>query len=312
MLDFEDTYRDCEKSTSMKVIQLIDSVSTQFTDAGLVFGHGTDNANDEAFYLVTSVLDIPHDEAGLHFDREVLGEDIKRIEEFVIRRIKDRVPVAYLVNRAWFAGLEFFVDDRVLVPRSPLAELILKRFSPWKEQGTIHRILDLGTGSGCIAVAAATAIAEALVDAVDISEDALEVAAINIKNCGVSERVRLIQSDFFVNVPEVFYDIIISNPPYVSEIEMSELAPEYRQEPVIGLAAGSDGLKSVLSILHDASNFLANDGILVIEVGNSQDTLESYLPDVAFTWLELELGGEGVFLLNKEDLVTHQSKFKVK
>jgi len=312
MLDCDTRAADDQELISMTVIQLISLISTQFTNAGLVFGHGADNAEDEAFYLVTVVLNIPHDEAEAYFGDTVSVEDIARIQELVSRRIKDRTPIAYLVNKAWFAGIELFVDQRVLVPRSPLAEIILERFSPWKVPEKIHRILDLGTGSGCIAIAAAVAFPEAHVDAVDISEKALEVAVINVEKCGVSDRVSLIQSDFFSHVPHTPYDIIVSNPPYIGEAEMSELAPEFKHEPAIGLVAASNGLESVLSILHDASRFLANDGILVVEVGNSQDALESDLPNVGFTWIELEFGGQGVFLLDKDELERYHSNFEVK
>jgi ribosomal protein L3 glutamine methyltransferase len=286
----------------MTVERLIRQTAERFADAGLSYGHGTDNSTDEAAWLVFAHLGLSHDDAPEAYAHPVGADELEGFDTLVERRIREHVPVAYLVNEAWFAGMRFYVDERVLIPRSPIAELIHARFAPWLASSGVHSIVDIGTGSGCIAIALARAFPAATVDAVDISADALDVAAINVERHGVADRVRLVQSNFFDALEGRRYDLIVSNPPYVDREDMESLPDEFRHEPSLGLAAGDDGLDSVKIILHDASRFLSDDGILVCEVGNSQRALEAAYPEVAFVWLTFEHGGQGVFLLTAGDL----------
>jgi len=292
----------------MTALELIDEIAGRFERAGLCFGHGTDNPVDEAAWLVLDALGLPHGESAA-YAQEVDAESAARVRSLADRRVEERVPVAYLVRKAWFAGLPFYVDERVLVPRSPLAELIADGFEPWLSRNRVRRVLDLGTGSGCIAIAVAHYLPDATVDAVDVSGDALDVAGINVEAHRLADRVTLMQSNYFAALDEASYDVIVSNPPYVDAADLSSMPAEFRHEPELGLAAGPDGLDGVLEILAGASKFLADDGILVVEVGNSQEALSARFPEIGFTWLEFEYGGDGVFLLTADELQRAGARF---
>lgn len=279
--------------------------TSQFNETGLYYGHGTDNAWDEAVQLVLHTLHLQHDINPAVLDARLTQEERSKLLALIHERVEKRIPVPYLTHEAWFAGLPFYVDERVLIPRSPIAELIENRFEPWIDPERVHHILDLCTGSGCIAIASTNAFPDAEVDASDISPDALAVAKINVLRHTAEDQVQLHQSDLFSALPSKKYDIIVSNPPYVSLAEMAELPPEYLHEPSLGLTAGTHGLDFALRILQKASDYLAPEGILIVEVGNSEYALSEQFPDIPFTWLEFQRGGGGVFLLTKEQLDAH-------
>jgi ribosomal protein L3 glutamine methyltransferase len=286
----------------MTVRELIARGARRFARARVFFGHGTDNAWDEAAALVWHALGLPLDAPASVYSRRVPRAARERAEALFARRIRERIPAVYLTGETSFAGLPFFTDPRALIPRSPLAELIEQRFEPWIDWRRVKTVLDIGTGSGCIAIACAKYLPRAKVDAVDVSESALELAARNVRRHRVGRRVRLVASDHFAALAGRRYDVIVTNPPYVGAREMASLPPEYRHEPGIALAAGRDGLDSVRVILREAAGHLQPGGILVVEVGNSDRAVQRAFPKLPFTWLEFERGGGGVFLLRREEL----------
>ncbi|MBQ4782441.1 50S ribosomal protein L3 N(5)-glutamine methyltransferase [Pectobacterium versatile] len=281
---------------------------SRFNAANVYYGHGTDNPWDEAIQLVLPSLYLPLDIPEDMYTSRLITSERQRIVERVIRRVNERIPVAYLTNKAWFCGLEFYVDERVLVPRSPIGELINNYFDEQLPK-TPNHILDLCTGSGCIAIACAQAFPEAEVDAVDISSDALAVTEQNIQQHGLEYRVTPIRSDLFRDLPAIRYDLIVTNPPYVDEEDMFDLPQEFRFEPELGLAAGNDGLDLVRRILACAPDYLSDDGVLICEVGNSMVHLIDQYPDIPFTWLEFDNGGDGVFMLTQSQLVDCKTYF---
>jgi ribosomal protein L3 glutamine methyltransferase len=298
-----------ETDTLTTIQDLVRWGASRFGEAGLYFGHGTDNAFDEAAWLVAEALHMPVQRVAEYRDCRVTASEHAAVMALLERRVVERRPAAYLTGRTWFAGLEFAVDDSVMIPRSPLAELIADGFAPWLGPERIGRVLDLCTGSGCIGIAVAAHLPDVDVDLADISPAALRVAARNRSLHGLEERVRLLESDLFAGIGEQGYDVIVSNPPYVSAAEMELLPPEYRHEPRLAFAGGESGLDLVLRILRDATDYLDDDGILVVEVGNSAAALQQRFPNVPFTWLEFERGGEGVFLLRQQQLIEFHPRF---
>ncbi|HHZ88772.1 MAG TPA: 50S ribosomal protein L3 N(5)-glutamine methyltransferase [Chromatiaceae bacterium] len=275
--------------------------ASRFSEAQLEFGHGTDNALDEAAALVLFALNLEHDLPPPYLAATVTAVERGRILELINTRVNSRKPLSYLTQEAWFGGHSFYVDERVLVPRSPIAELIAQEFEPWFDQVEPGRILDLCTGSGCIGIACAHVFPDAEVDISDVSADALDVALLNIARHGLQKRVNAIQSDLYASVSGP-YDLIISNPPYVDAQDMSVLAQEYRHEPQLGLIGGDTGLDLVDQILHQAPKYLSSRGVLVVEVGNSAEALVARYPDAPFLWPQFSHGGHGVFMISAEDL----------
>lgn len=276
---------------------------TQFNQAELFYGHGTDNAWDDVLQLLLGGLHLPYELDRDLLDSRLTSHERQSVYQLIMQRVQKKIPTAYLIKQSWFADLPFYIDERVIIPRSPIAELITNGFSPWLLNQHVTDVLDLCTGSACIAIACAYEFSESEVDAVDISQEALEVAAINVKKHHLEDRVHLIHSNLFEKIPaKKQYDLIVSNPPYVAESEYETLPVEYQHEPELALTAGESGLVIVDKILRQAKQHLKPHGILVVEVGNSQANLVEKYPDFPFLWLEFSHGGEGVFLLTAEQL----------
>ncbi|MGC8520432.1 MAG: 50S ribosomal protein L3 N(5)-glutamine methyltransferase [Steroidobacteraceae bacterium] len=285
----------------VSVRRLIEQGANRLRRGRVFFGHGTDNAWDESAALVLHALGLSHADPSA-YARRVGLQGQQRVRALVTRRIAERIPAVYLTGEIWFAGLPFYVDPRVLIPRSPIAELIERRFSPWLDARRIGRVLDVGTGSGCIAIACAKALPWASIDAVDISAEALEVAARNVRRHRLERRVHLLRSDHFAALGDARYDLIVSNPPYVAAREFASLPPEYRHEPPLALEAGRAGLDSVRVLLGQSHRYLRPGGALIVEVGNTERTVQRAFPQLPFVWLQFERGGGGVFLLAAEQL----------
>jgi len=282
---------------------------SRFQAEQLFFGHGTDNAWDEARQLVLGALHLPWEMADSYLDCRLEDDERAHLQDLLQRRIEQRVPTAYLLGQAWFCGLPFIVDERVLIPRSPIGELIDRRFEPWLAQAPA-RVLDLCTGSGCIGIACAYEFLEAEVVLADLSFEALEVANRNIEHHGLEDRVYTVQSDGFDGLPKQRFDLILSNPPYVDAEDIADMPNEFHHEPALALACGEDGLDLVRRILAQAADHLTQTGTLIVEVGNSQVHVEALYPEVEFTWLEFARGGHGVFLLAASQCREHQALFR--
>ncbi|MGV6826262.1 MAG: 50S ribosomal protein L3 N(5)-glutamine methyltransferase [bacterium] len=276
--------------------------ASQFVAANLEFSHGLASPLDESVYLVLRTLGLPVDTPEIYWHSRLTEPEKNKVLGMLRRRIEERIPAAYLMKEGWFAGLQFYIDERVLIPRSPIAELVEQQFTPWVNPDEVESVLDLCTGSGCIGIACAYAFPQAEVDLADISDDALEVAQINVKRHDAVNRVNVVHSDLFSGLGGKRYDMIVCNPPYVDDEDMQALPDEFKHEPTMALHSGSDGLDLTKKILHQAATHLNEEGVLVLEVGNSQYHLLNTYPDVPFQWLDFERGGDGVFLLTRQQL----------
>jgi ribosomal protein L3 glutamine methyltransferase len=277
---------------------------SRFNEAGLAFGHGTANAYDEAAYLILHALHLPIDRLEPFLDATLTQSERATLAELLVRRIDDRIPAAYLTHEAWLGAFRFYVDERVLVPRSFIAELLPDHLAAFVgEPARVRTALDLCTGSGCLAILLADAFPQADIDAVDVSSDALAVAQRNVSDYGLADRINLIRSDVYANLAEKSYDLVISNPPYVTAMAMEDLPPEYRREPAIALAGGDDGLDIVRRIVKEAPRYLNPRGALVVEVGHHRNAVEAAFPRLALTWVTTASSVDSVFAVNREDLV---------
>ncbi len=277
---------------------------SRFNEAGLAFGHGTANAYDEAAYLILHALHLPVDRLEPFLDATLTQAERATLAELLARRIDDRIPAAYLTHEAWLGAFRFYVDERVLVPRSFIAELLPDHLAPFVgDAAGVRTALDLCTGSGCLAILLADAFPQADIDAVDVSSDALAVAQRNVSDYGLADRINLIRSDVYANLAEKSYDLVISNPPYVTAMAMDDLPPEYRREPAIALAGGDDGLDVVRRIVKEAPRYLNARGALVVEVGHNRNAVEAAFPRLALTWVTTASSTDSVFAVSREDLV---------
>lgn len=296
-----DAFKDTESLITVR--DWLRFAVSRFNEAGLFFGHGTDNAFDEAAYLILHTLHLPLDRLEPFLDASLNHGEGDQLKSIIERRVKERVPAAYLTNEAWLGNYRFYVDERVIVPRSFISELLQEQLSPWvHDPEAIHSAADICTGSGCLAILMAIAFPNAGIDAVDISADALKVAKKNVADYGLEDHVHLIKSDLLASLKGKTYDLIITNPPYVNAPSMAELPEEYQQEPGLALASGEDGLDHIRRILADAPSHLNPGGLLVAEIGHNRDELEMAFPNLPFTWLDTSGGDEYVFLLRKEDI----------
>ncbi len=292
------------KAQLTTVRDLLRFAVSRFNEAELAFGHGTQNAYDEAAYLILHTLHLPLDTLDPFLDAKLLPSELQTVLKILERRVKERTPAAYLTHEAWLGDFRFYVDERVIVPRSFIAELLREQLTPWVEDpDAVASGLDLCTGSGCLGILMSYAFPNCMIDAVDISEDALAVARRNVSDYGLEERVHLIQSDLFSSLQGKHYDIIISNPPYVNAEAVKALPSEYLHEPKLALGSGEDGLDATRIILRDAPSHLNEGGILVVEIGHNRDTVEAAFPDIDFTWLNVSAGDEYVFMLAREQLI---------
>jgi ribosomal protein L3 glutamine methyltransferase len=279
---------------------------SQFEQSDIFFGHGTDNSYDEAVWLIMSALHLPLDTLDNFLDARITESEREHLASLIYQRIKQHTPTAYLVKEAWLQGFKFYVDERVIVPRSFIAELLPDGLQPWIEYPElIQSAADICTGSGCLGILLADAYPDAQIDVIDISPDAIEVANINIKNYGLTQQVHAIQSDMFTALKGKSYDLIISNPPYVDATSMAQLPAEYRNEPQLALGSGHAGLDHTHIILRDAAQHLNEEGILVVEIGHNREALIEAYPHLPFTWLDTSSGNQFVFLLTKAQLLDH-------
>ncbi len=294
-----------EASASLKTVRdCLRFAVSRFNDAELFFGHGSENAYDEAAYLILHTLHLPLDRLEPFLDAKLTQSEIYDVLNIIERRTIQRIPAAYLTNQAWLGELSFYVDERVIVPRSFIAELLREQMFPWIENpDKVVSVMDMCTGSGCLAILAAHAFPYAAIDATDVSPDALDVAQYNITDYGLDDRIDLIESNLFDGINGKRYDLIISNPPYVDAPSVDALPQEYKHEPKLALGSGKDGLDATRIILDNAAQHLTDNGILVVEIGHNRDALEVAYPTLPFTWLDVSAGDEFVFMLHRNDLV---------